>query len=825
MNWERVNELFDQVQGLPSAEQRPLLAACDDEEVRQEVEVLLANLVEARTFMERPLSPPPNPESETLSEVGPYRLERVIGEGGMGQVYLATRSDEEYRREVAIKLLPSSAFFGEEHRLRFRTERQLLAKLVHENIARLYEGGTLEDGRPYLVMEYVKGKNIDDYCKWLTVEERLHLFRQVCSAVAYAHGRLMIHRDIKPGNIMVTTEGVPKLLDFGIAKSLDPDESEHRTKTGFVPMTPAYASPEQAEGKTLTTASDISSLGVVLYELLTGQRPDVERDEPTRPSLAAEKSDRELAKRLRGDLDVILLKALRKEPEHRYATAQAFSEDIGRHLDHLPVRARAGVLSYRMGKFYRRNRPAVVVAGVLMAALLFFIGLLIRQTAVATRLAEVAEAERQQAEIERVRSERAFDFMVSAFKVSDPDQKPGDEITARQILDAGAGKVRQELEGEPDMQARLFAAMGEVYVSLGLFERAEGLHQEALELRRGTEGEATSLYQLAELEWGQRNYKAAETLYRQALAQFEEGTIQRAQALRGLGLTLKELPGKQEEAERTLQQALVLLGKYLPADDLEISKIKYGLGRIAKQQSDYERAEQLLHEVVEARRPGGARPALGKALAELGEVRRLQGDLEGARDLLEEAIPMIEMAGETTYLAEVLGKLVPVLLRLKDDVAAEKAVREILALAPEDHPVVISALHNLGIILSNRGELEEAEEIALEALRLKLARFGDEHESVALAHCLLGAIALKQDKPQEALESYESCAAITERVLPADHPRRATAWLGLGRSVEALEGCSEAMKWYERSYALRRRKLGDEHFQTNRVIGFIEGCR
>ena len=815
-------ELLDQASELPPGEQSAYLdSACEDEEIRREVEELLAAGQKESFLDHRPALALALP-TEQLSWAGPYRLERVIGQGGMGIVYLGMRSDDEYQRQVAIKVLPH-AIALEDQRLRFRTERQLLAQLEHPNIARLYDGGTAEAGQPYLVMEYVEGVRIDDFCQGLPVEERLRLFQLVCAAVAYAHGHLVIHRDIKPGNILVTTEGIPKLLDFGIAKSLDP-KAAFATRTGMAPLTPAYASPEQMSGGELTTASDIYSLGVVLYELLTGKRPAEERDdEPTRPSIAAERHDSELARRLSGDLDAILLKALRKEPEQRYVTVQALSEDIGRHLDHLPVQARAGALSYSLGKLYRRNRAAVHMAAILMVTLVFFVLALFRQTRIAMGLTQVAETERASAERERDRATRALNFMVSAFKVSDPDQIQGDQVTARQILDAGADKVREELEGEPEMQATLFAAMGEVYVSLGLFETAEGLHHEALELRRGTDDEALSIYQLAELEWSRRDYQAAETLYRDALAQFQNGTIEHAQALRGLGLVLVWL-SKDEEAERILHVALDTLGDYFNDDHDEILRIKYGLGRLAREKGDYETAEQLLREVVAVRQPRGARPSLGHVLAELGAVRGLQGNLEEARALLEEALPMLRMGGETSYVGEALGKLNLVLTRLGDDTAAEAVTRERLTIPPKDHPGKGIAFHNLALILGNRGQFEEAEDAALESLHRNRIAFGETSKEVALSSCLLGWIALGQTEPKEARAHYEYCGSIMKKILPADHPQLAFAWLGIGRSARALEGCAAALKWHQRAYALRLKTLGLGHHLTAQAGGYLGEC-
>jgi eukaryotic-like serine/threonine-protein kinase len=367
----------------------------EEPEIRREVEALIAADREAGGFLDRPLGraagnggatpvPPPT--------LGPYRLLRRLGEGGMSAVYLAVRAGDEYRQRVAVKILRQG--MGADARRRLRTERQILAALDHPNIARFLFGDTTADGLPFFAMEFVDGLRIDDYChrQQLAVEERLALFLEVCSAVEYAHRNLVVHRDLKPGNILVTRDGTPKLLDFGIAKLLNPDLTGPEpapTVRWLRLLTPVYASPEQIRGEPITTATDVYSLGVLLFELLTGTLPirlsgsspgEAERavleQEPRRPSTAVlEAADpaapgdgatatarperrrrRDLHRRLAGDLDHILLKALRQEPARRYSSVERFAEDVRRHLRGEPVRARKGTLAYRTGRFLKRHR-------------------------------------------------------------------------------------------------------------------------------------------------------------------------------------------------------------------------------------------------------------------------------------------------------------------------------------------------------------------------------------------------------------------------------------------------------------------------------------
>jgi len=527
--WKEVEAVFEEALETSRAE-RPAFCqrTCgDDKELRQEVESLLESHDQAGTFLDQEIQFVPGDlveESASTLRLGEvvdrYRIIREIGRGGMGAVYLAERADAEYEKQVAIKLIKRGMDTDSVLR-HFRNERQILAGFDHFNVARLFDGGTTESGLPYFVMEYVDGLPIDEYCyKYArSISERLKLFREACAAVSYAHRHLVIHRDIKRTNILVTADAVPKLLDFGIAKILQQGDGAQppATMTGLRLMTPECASPEQIRGEPVTTASDVYSLGVVLYELLTGSSPyrftsralrDVERaiteQEPTRPSTAAPESNRksEIANRkfLRGDLDNIVLMALRKEPDRRYQSVEQFSEDIRRHLEARPVLARKDTIGYRAAKFIRRNKAVVAAASLLFVSLLG--GIIttsweahrarVQEAAARTQeavaKAEKARAERRFADVRQLAHSLLFDYH-DAIK----DLPGATRVRERLVKDALANldKLAAEAHGDSVLQRELAAAYerlgdvrGQAYsASLGDRAGATESYRKALQIR------------------------------------------------------------------------------------------------------------------------------------------------------------------------------------------------------------------------------------------------------------------------------------------------------------------------------------------------------
>lgn len=470
-SWRRLEEVFFDALELAGEQRKAFLdAQCGgDAEFRAEVEAVLAahdsaGGVKTPDQLLSSYDPiPPQPDIAVGTRIGAFRIEALIGRGGMGEVYRASRADEAYAQDVAIKLIRAGRTSAESVR-RFRVERQILARLEHPNIATLLDGGVTTSGYPYLVMQFVDGEPITRYAdaQRLSLNERLRLFLRVAKAVQYAHSNLIVHRDLKPSNILVGDDGQPRLLDFGIAKLLDPTQDTSTTGDVLL-LTPEHAAPEQFRGKAITTATDVYALGVLLYELLTGVRPfqfipaaelavAVCEREPRAPSVAAKDAR---ARTITPDLDQIVLMALRKEPERRYASAGQFAEDVERYLDGQPVLAQPATLGYRVSKFVARNRIAVGAGAVVATALV-----------VATVVSITASTRRAQAlrvaNAERAKATRLTDFMLGIFTASNPSEAVGRTITARDLLDRAALTVGRDLAADTAVKSDLMLAIGRV---------------------------------------------------------------------------------------------------------------------------------------------------------------------------------------------------------------------------------------------------------------------------------------------------------------------------------------------------------------------------
>jgi serine/threonine protein kinase len=693
---------------------------------------------------------------ETGKRIGPYRLLHVIGEGGMGEVWLAEQTWP-VERKVALKLIKA----GMDTRqvvLRFESERQALALMDHPAIAKVFDAGSTDEGRPYFVMEHVAGVPITEFCdtERLSTEERLALFVRVCDGVQHAHQKAILHRDLKPSNVQVARvdgEPQPKIIDFGISKALGERglaSPALATEVGVLLGTPEYMSPEQAEalGADVDTRADVYSLGVMLYQLLTGSLPFPSSDlrsqshdeirrilrevDPARPSnrvatlgdAAADVARNrqtepgELRRILSGDLDAIALKAMDKDRGRRYGSASDLAADIGRYLQHEPVLARAPSRAYRVTKYIRRHRAAVAVTGTLLTLLLAFAG----TTAVQAR--RIAR-ERDRANREAVAAQHVSDFLVHMFNVSNPSEARGNSITARQILDRASGEVGTGLVGDPELQARMMDTIGQVYLSLGLSTRAEALLEQALAIRRrivGPEARETlgSSHRLAMAQLQQGRTGDAESLLRETL-QIRRRVLGPADpdtlaSMRSLAWTL-QTQGRLAEAEQLQRDALALGRTVLGAESQETLMSRINLGWLLQQEGKYPEAEALQSETLDIQ-------------------RRILG------------LDHPDTLASATNLAGTLfssGKIA----------AAEKLQRETLAiqqrvLGPE-HPETLLAANNLAITLAAEQQLSEAEKLHRETLGTRRRTLGAEHPETGKSEYNLACVLALGGRQPEAI--------------------------------------------------------------------------
>jgi serine/threonine-protein kinase len=679
------------------------------------------------------------PAAGSQRQLGAYRLERLLGRGGMGAVYLAERADAQFEKQVALKVLPIG--LGDSvGRARFVAERQILARLVHPNIARLLDGGVTDEGTPYFVMDYVDGAPIDVYCddNRLDTDSRLVLFCEVCAAVQYAHANLVVHRDLKPANVMVDGDGCVRLLDFGIAKMLDADAADPGLTREGRPLTPMYASPEMLRGEAVTTAADTYALGVLLHVLLCSRAPfrldgltgaeivAVVSDQlPPKPSEVAVQSQPRLAARLRGDLDTIVAKALAKDPRQRYQSAQDLQEDIQRHLARLPVRARAPTLGYRALKFLRRHPAGVASVATATVLMVVIAALAVNYTVTTARQAVIIAEERD-------RAEQIQQFLLSLFAEADPNQAKGAEVTAREILDRGAERVRSNLGGGSRTRADLSEAIASIYSSLSMHDSAQSLLEESLTLREQVHGAASAEYAntvqaLAQLAETKGDYATAESLARQALQtrrQLGEPIGLVSTALR-LG-TIVHRRGDLDAAESLYREALETARDELGERHDLLASALHALGSLMEHQGRLADSEELHQQGLEIRREllGDEHLDLIESYYNLGSVQHAQGRFDPAKQNYQHAL---EISGTLTPdgnadAAYMINALATVHQELGEHELAENRFREALDVLNRyfeaDHPNIGIVSANLGMLLFDDGNVTGAEPLLGHALEV-----------------------------------------------------------------------------------------------------------
>ena len=901
--WNIVQDLFAAaLERSPEVREAFLRDACgSDEELYQEVTSLLRADEQEHSLLQGSAADAlglPGDISVVGKQVGTYRIVKQIGTGGMGAVYLAERADGQFDHRVALKLIKRGMDTDEILR-RFSSERQILASLQHPNIARLLDGGMTEEHLPWFSMEYVEGEPIVNYCDRmkLTIDDRLHLFQTVCIAVRHAHQNLIVHRDLKPGNIMVTKDGRVKLLDFGIAKVLQAGtgggEETGLTRTGMRIMTPEYASPEQVRGEPVTTASDVYSLGVILFELLTGHRPyrfptrsasEIENvilsTEPKKPSTVVQQRDEaapeatapelvsqsrgtlpaKLRKRLAGDLDNICLKALRKETEQRYASVDQLLQDITAHLQGQPVSARPATVGYRVRKFVFRHRLAVATAaGVFLA----IAGLVTFYT---IRLAEERDVARREAR----KAAEVSSFLAGLFKVADPGESLGATVTARELLERGAERIQSELKDQPLVRATMLGVVGNVYRSLGLYNEATPLLQEALSLREQSGDNqseiATSVADLGNLCNEAGNYPASDSLLHRALAMRTSladgpsldvaasandlavlygamGRYDEADSLLGVALHTRELlltpdhdlvietlnniadnlqnKGAYDEADSLMRVVLASRRRAYGEKHPKVSLALSSLGFIMQDKGEFDEAEALYRQVLALDREiyGDQHPEISTDMYHVATVLQLKGHLDSAEVMFRKVLAMDRaMRGnEHPYIAPDINNIASVLSEKGDLRGAESLHREALALnrkiLGDDHPEVATSMSNLGVVLMKQHRYNEAEPLLRQALQLRESIYGTNHPHVVISLAILASLLQSEGKLKESLDLYRNVLARRREMLGERHPHTAHTMMRLGEVFLARNNPDSALGYLQEGLDILTEKLPSDHWE------------
>ncbi|HKQ14055.1 MAG TPA: protein kinase [Steroidobacteraceae bacterium] len=800
--WERLQELFSRAVELPLAERQAFVAkqTSGDTELRTELLDLLA--CDAGSARTGPLTLALGAALDTTTRdrrkalvgrvVGNYKLVSVLGHGGTGTVYLGERADRQYSAQVAVKIVDNGTMQGELG-LRFRAERQILASLNHANIARLLDAGETDDGNPYLVMEYVHGEPLDRYCdrQRLGVRERMQLFLDICSAVQYAHQNLVVHRDLKPANILVTAEGAPKLLDFGIAKLLDAGEAAAAmalTRMNDRLLTPEYASPEQILGRPVTTASDVYALGVVLYELLTGLRPytvpasasqlELERSicitDPPKPSAAVRRArdsgplegqsemlavaaarrltPDKLQKRLVGDIDSIVLRALRKEPTHRYSSIEQLASDVRRYLAREPVQARQGNWLYYSQRFIRRHAFGVAAGATFVVFLVAF-------AMVSNIQAQRIAAERDRAMQENIRAEDVSEFMLEIVSNADPWTYSGKGSatpeTAEELLARAGRRIREDLSKHPLVRAKLLETMGVAYRRRGDNRSAISYLQDAVQIRKslaGSEGDMATAAAMVDLAMSVReggDVLGSDGLLVEAAAILKDSNQQHsltyARLLANRGRAQMKL-GKPDAAQTYYSEALALMQDLQLSRDTEAAALLVDKSTAFLWQDDLVAAERTARAALDiyATTLPKLHPDRTYAQSQLGDTLRLQGRLDEASVLLKEAL----VANRTIY--------------------------------GDNGRRVADSLDSLAQVRRAQHDLVEAEKYSQEALDTQIKTDGLDHWRTAYYRTQLGAIEIERKEYAEAETQLRSAIANLQKSVPADHPYMVSAEHYLG---------------------------------------------
>ncbi|MDZ7670309.1 MAG: serine/threonine-protein kinase [Gammaproteobacteria bacterium] len=860
--WARLERLFDEALDLPADEREAfVLARCrDDAQVAERLQSMLRSSERAdeqlvSTLM-RAVEDLPDPRiGQTL---GPYRVIALIGQGGMGSVYLGERADAVFTKRVAIKIIRANLADVSFAR-RFLLERQILAQLEHPYIARLLDGGSTEDGLPYLVLEFVVGEPLDQYCDRLQlgVRERLQLFLKVLEAVSYAHRNLVVHRDLKPSNVLVTEDGLPKLLDFGIAKLLGGaiEASAPETRPGMRTLTPEYASPEQLLGTGVSTATDLYALGVVLYELLAGrgpyradastpaalQRAIVEVD-PERPServrhqesgeagqvSQARGTRRErLQGELAGDLDNIVMMALRKEPERRYGSVDALRRDIEQYLAGMPVSAQPSTFAYRARRFIGRHRAATAIASTLAA---FVLALAVTSTVQAVRIGEtLAEVEQEAA-----RTRALSGFLTDLLREIDPARSDGEVLTLREFLDQAARRLETDtlLDRDPRLETELRLVLGSSYRALAAYDAADHQLQEALALTDNgpPRDRARALWELANLRQLESRLPEAEQRAVEAMSlargEFADGSdvtdddrLLLADTIEEVGV-IRALQNRLEEAEALFAEVIDIRESVLGTQHVDFAEALVQQGTVAIRRQKLQDARDLLQQALDVRIATGVEdPALAVNQSRLGFALCGLSQLgEGLQHHDQAVMLMVRLYGENhPRVAGALSNQASCLSRHGEHREAARLHERALAihrtLTGPGSRFALATQHNMAIALKYAGEYAAAESSLVNSIAGSIQLWGEDHPSVALARYNLADLYLEMRRYREALELATLAEVAYSTSFGRDHAARAYAVVAMGMAHRHLGDLDRAVARLEEGEAIlvaARGEIDDE---------------
>ena len=759
-----------------------------------------------------------------LQQAGPYRVIKLIARGGMGNVYLAERSDGQFERTVAIKILRHELSL-KTHIKRFSAERNILSGLEHPKIARLYDGGVTADKRPYLVMEYVDGVPITTYCKEkkCSLKEILDLFKQVCNGVEYAHRNLIVHRDLKPDNILVKQDGTVKILDFGIAKILDEELTSEKlvqTKENLHMLSIQYAAPEQVTLEKITTATDVYALGLLLYEMIIGRPPfdlkgkNLKEAEqvicfgiPEKPSKHI--SDLRLSKKVRGDLDAIILKALKKEPDQRYSGAAQMMDEINRYLADLPISVRSHNFLYRAKKFVRR-RPLAVMAGVI--GLMFISGYLITLQLYTDRL----ETERNRAHLEAEKAETIADFVLMLFEANNPDVEEGEIPTVFELLERGVERA-ELLDDQPEISARMLDVIGQMYSKLGRFQDSEPLFRRVVSMRRTIHAEphpdlAVSLDRLGDTLLRMDYFDEAEELLLEALevAKASSNPVIESDILNDLGL-VHYGRGNFAEAEEFHRRAHELRKEFLGDTHYRVGVSLHNLALAIESQYRMDEAEELFTEALNIKRISleDVHSSVTYTMAQLGRVYWETGNLEKAEELLTETLEINRrrLGPQHPRIAENLNDLAALYSTQKDYPMAEELFREALAIREDTQEStslnIATSLANLATVLSFQNKFEEALPLSLRAVNIARERWGTNHINTAIFIHNLATFQLRLFMYEDAELNFREALEMLSRTLPDTHPVNAHPMMRLGELLTTTGRAAEAESYLRKVLDLR----------------------